>query len=141
MGLIIFCHINHNHSHPVDNVTDFTPLTDEDVYNLISRSSGKSCDIDPIPASLLKSTPCTIVLLIGSIINKSLSTGTFPMTWKKAVVKPLLKEPGLECIFKNYRPVLNLPSISKLIKRQQLNKYKTIVIEIIPHQHIKVHIR
>ena len=83
------------HSNPINNLTDFTPLTDEDVYNLICRSSGKSCELDPIPGSLLKSTACTLVLLIGNIINKSLSTGTFPMAWKRAVVKPLLKKPGL----------------------------------------------
>ena len=105
------------HSHPINNLTDFTPLTDEDVYNLICRSSGKSCELDPIPGSLLKSTQWTLVLLIGNIINKSLSTGAFPMAWKRAVVKPLLKKPGLECIFKNYRPVSNLPAISKLIEK------------------------
>ena len=101
------------HSHPIDNLTDFTPLTDEDVYNLICRTSGKSCELDPIPGSLLKSTAHTLVPLIGNIINKSLSTGAFLLAWKRAVVKPLLKKPGLECIFKNYRPVSNLPSISQ----------------------------
>ena len=105
------------HFHPINKFTDFAPLTDEDVYNLICRSSGKSCELDPIPDFLLKSTTCTLVLLIGNIINKSLSTGAFPMAWKRAVVKPLLKKPGLECIFKNYRPVSNLPTISKLIEK------------------------
>ena len=107
------------HFHLTDNLTDFTPLTDEDVYNLICRSRGKSCELDPIPGSLLKSTACTLVLLIGNIINKLLSTGVFLMAWKRAVVKPLLKKPGLECIFKNYRPVSNLSTISKLIEKQQ----------------------
>ena len=110
------------HSHPSDNLTNFTPLTDDDVYNLICRSSGKSCELDPIPGSLLKSTALTLVLLIRNIINKSLSTGTFPITWKKAVVKPLLKKPRLECIFKNYRPVLNLTSISKLIEKAAIKQ-------------------
>ena len=110
------------HSHPIDNLTDFTPLTDDDVYNLIHRSSGKSCKLDPIPGSLLKSTALNLVLLIGNIINRSLSTGTFLITWKKAIVKPLLKKPGLECIFKNYRPVSNLPSISKLIKKAAIEQ-------------------
>ena len=105
------------HFHLINNLTDFTPLTDEEVYNLISRSSGKSCELDPIPGSLIKSTTHTLVLLIGNIINKSLSTGAFPMAWKRAVVKPLLKKPGLECIFKNYSLVSNLPAISKLIEK------------------------
>ena len=107
------------HSHLINNQTDFTPLTDEDVYNLICRSSGKSCKLDPVPASFLKSIACTLVPLIGNIINKSLSTGAFPMAWKRAVVKPLLKKPRLECIFKNYRPVSNLLQSPSSLKRWQ----------------------
>ena len=110
------------HSHLINNLTDYTPLTDEDVYNLICRSNGKSCKLDPVPSSLLKSTARTLVLLIGNSINKSLSTGAFPVTWKRAVVKPLLKKPGLECIFKNYRPVSNLPAISKLIEKAAIKQ-------------------
>ena len=109
-------------SHPIVNLTDFTPLTDDDVYNLIHRSSGKFCELHLIPCSLLKSTALTLVPLIGNISNKSLTTGTFLITWKKAVVKPLLKKPGLECIFKNYRIVSNLPSISKLIKKAAIKQ-------------------
>ena len=82
------------HSHLTNNLTDFTPLTEDDVYNLICRSSGKSCKLDPIPGSLLKSMACTLVPLIKNIINKSLLTGTFPAAWKRAVVKPLLKKPA-----------------------------------------------
>ena len=44
------------------------------------------------------------------------------MVWKRAVVKPLLKKPGLECIFKNYRPVSNLPAISKLIEKAAIKQ-------------------
>ena len=44
------------------------------------------------------------------------------MAWKSAVVKPLLKKPGLECIFKNYRPVSNLPTISMLIKKAAIKQ-------------------
>ena len=49
------------HSPLINNLTDFTPLTEDDVYNLICRSSGKSCKLDPIPGSLLKSMACTLV--------------------------------------------------------------------------------
>ena len=36
--------------------------------------------------------------------------------WKRAIVRPLLKKPGLDRIFKTYRPVSNLNFISKLLK-------------------------
>ena len=110
------------HFHLINNLTDFTPRTEDDVYNLICRSSGKSCELDPIPGSLLKSTACTLVPLIKNIINKSLLTGTFPMAWKRAVVKPLLKKPCLDCIFRNYRPVSNLPAVSKLIEKAAIKQ-------------------
>ena len=125
MCWITFLHTNHNHT-PISSTTlpILHHLQEDDVYNLICRSSGKSCELDPIPDSLLKSTACTLVPLIKNIINKSLLTGTFPMAWKRAVVKPLLKKPGLDCIFKNYRPVSNLPAISKLIEKAS-NKTNT----------------
>ena len=110
------------HSHCINNLTDFRLLTEDDVYNLICRSSGKSCKLDPIPGSLLKSMACTLSPLIKNITNKSLLTGTFPMAWKRAVVKPLLKKPDLDCIFKNYRPVSNLPAISKLIEKAAIKQ-------------------
>ena len=44
------------------------------------------------------------------------------MVWERAVVKPLLKKPGLDCIFKNYRPVSNLPAISKLIEKAAIKQ-------------------
>ena len=109
-------------SHLIYNLIDFTPLTEDDVYNLICRSSGKSCELYPIPGSLLKSTARTLAPLIKNIINKSLLTGTFPMAWKRAVVKPLLKKPDLHCIVKNYRPVSNLPAISKLIEKAAIKQ-------------------
>ena len=44
------------------------------------------------------------------------------MAWKRVVAKPLLKKLGLECIFKNYRPISNLPAISKLIEKAAIKQ-------------------
>ena len=46
--------------------------------------------------------------------TKSLEAGLFPESWKEALVCPLLKKPGLDIIFKNFRPVSNLAFLSKL---------------------------
>ena len=40
--------------------------------------------------------------------------GYFPMDWKQALVKPLLKKPGLQAQFKNLRPISNIQFISKI---------------------------
>ena len=55
--------------------------------------------------------------VITRIINLSLQSGCFPLSWKEALVHPLLKKIGLEGTFMNFRPVSNLPFISKLAER------------------------
>ena len=50
--------------------------------------------------------------------NLSLSQGTFPSTFKFAVVSPLLKKLGLDANNPaNFRPISNLNNISKIIER------------------------
>ena len=52
----------------------------------------------------------------------SLANGEFCEDWKVAVVKPLLKNPSLDLINKNYRPISNLPFISKLVEKCMLKQ-------------------
>ena len=52
---------------------------------------------------------------IALLVNKSLTTGCFPAEFKEAIIRPLLKREGLDLSdLKNYRPVSNLPFLSKL---------------------------
>ncbi|MGL4877299.1 hypothetical protein, partial [Paraclostridium dentum] len=52
------------------------------------------------------------------IINLSLETGYVPQAYKVAVIKPLLKKPCLDPgVLTNYRPISNLPFISKIIEK------------------------
>ena len=60
--------------------------------------------------------------VITQIVNLSLTNGEFCKSWKVAVVKPLLKRHGLDLISKNYRPILNLPFISKLVEKCMLKQ-------------------
>ena len=60
-------------------------------------------------------------------MNSSISTSEFPDDLKKAVVKPTLKKDNADsdCL-KNYRPVSNLPVVSKILEKvvlQQLNEH------------------
>jgi len=54
---------------------------------------------------------------LSLLMNKSLADGCFPLVFKKAVVRPLLKRAGYASELKNYRPVSNLPFLSKLFER------------------------
>ena len=61
------------------------------------------------------------------IINTSLETGICPEAFKTAVVKPLLKKPNLDPnVLSNYRPISNLPFLSKVLEKvvfHQINNF------------------
>lgn len=109
------------------SLSTFQPLTIEQVEKLITASTNKSCDLDPLPTSFVKMEVKTLAPVICAIVNKSLETGDFPQMYKSAVVSPLLKKASLDPEeLKNYRPVSNLAFISKLIERvaaTQLQSY------------------
>lgn len=49
--------------------------------------------------------------------------GQFCRHWKIALVRPLLKKVGLELVSSNYRPVSNLPFISKIVEKCMLLQF------------------
>ncbi|MDF4386599.1 reverse transcriptase family protein [Vibrio parahaemolyticus] len=52
------------------------------------------------------------------MINISLLTGYVPQSFKVAVIKPLLKKPTLDPeVLANYRPISNLPFLSKILEK------------------------
>ena len=106
------------------HLTMFKQLTHADVKKLIMSSKTTSCDLDPIPTSLLKDHITILTPMITKMINLSLQTGEFPTEWKLAFVKPLLKKPGLATTLKNYRPISNLRFISKITERAVISQHK-----------------
>ena len=73
--------------------------------------------MDPAPATLLKQYTEILVPSIQCIINASLSQGSFTYSLKTAMLRPLLKKPILEPVFKNYRPVSHLGYLSKIVEK------------------------
>ena len=106
-----------------DTLSVFRPVSDDDVRRLLRNTSPKSCELDPLPTTLLYDFIESVLPFVTRIINDSLSCGIFPQMYKKAVVKPLLKKPSLDQnILKNYRPVSNLPFLSKVIEKVVLSQ-------------------
>ena len=100
---------------------NFTMLSVRDVKELIQNSALKSCPLDPMPSTLV--SKCEDLLpVLTKIVNSSLQSGCFPEIWKEAWVFPLLKKPGLDVIFMNFRPVSNLSFVFKLIERAVFNQ-------------------
>ena len=82
------------------------------------KSPDKSCELDPLPTWLLKECIDELLPLVTSIINASLETCYVPQDFKGALIRPLLKKTSLDPdILKNYRPVSNLPFISKVLEK------------------------
>ncbi|XP_044170355.1 uncharacterized protein LOC122947345 [Acropora millepora] len=108
--------------------SEFESLSDDEVYMLIKKAAKKSCLLDPMPTYLILQLLDVLLPVITTMINLSFNTGYFAHAWKEALVLPSLKKPGLDVAFKNFRPVSNLPYISKLSERAaacQLTQYMT----------------
>ena len=59
-----------------------------------------------------------MLLVITDIVNRSLDEALIPNSLKTALIIPLLKKTNLDTEdFKNFRPVSNLPFVSKLIEK------------------------
>ena len=103
----------------------FIPLTEREIKKLISDLNTTSSELDPIPTSLLKCHADVLLSYLTQLVNLSLEQGIFPVKYKQAIVRPLLKTVGLE--FSNYRPVSNLYFRSKLIQKAVLYRLNSHV--------------
>ena len=59
-------------------------------------SPSKSCNIDPLPTSLLKTSVAPLLPLLTDTMNKSISTGVIPHAFNVAQVSPKLKKACLD---------------------------------------------
>ena len=101
-------------------VSYVTPSTmdQSELTPIIMSYKTSTCIFDPIPSRLLKESFPLIADSILNIINTSLETGYVPQSFKYAVIKPLLKKPNLDPeLLVNYRPISNLPFVSKILER------------------------
>jgi hypothetical protein len=95
----------------------FSPTDVDELCKLLSKSSSKSCPLDPAPTWLIKQCPA-IVPILCKVINNSLSSGIVPASLKHALITPALKKSTLDRnLLKNYRPISNLPFVAKLTER------------------------
>ena len=89
---------------------------------IVQESSNASCRLDPVPTWLLKSCLDVLAPPITEMVDLSLLSGHVPENWRTAVIFPLLKKPGLDLVYKNFRPVSNLPFISKVVEKAALQQ-------------------
>lgn len=118
--------------HPEEQVasvelTEFKVMTESEVDRLINMSGLKSCELDPIPASVLKGCRELLLPVFTNIVNLSLQTAHVPSQFKDAMVRPKIKKASLDSEkYPSFRPISNLKFISKVTEKavaHQLNKY------------------
>ena len=111
-------------SEPSDIVlSDFQCQTVEAIREMITLGKKKSCILDPKPVTLLSACLDPLLPVITNMVN--LRTGYFANAWKTTVLHPLLKKPGLDLLFKNFRPIRNLQFVSKLTEGVVANQIQS----------------
>jgi len=126
-------------SHPLAAVmSTFRPVSVAEVNKAILASPNKTSPMDIIPITLLKRCSEELAVPICHLVNVSFSQGSFPSIFKTGLVTPLLKKPGLSTSdSKNFRPITNLSTISKVMERMALTQLKSAIVSspnFCPHQ-------
>ncbi len=99
-------------------LSHFRPTTENEIHKLLMSSPCKSCELDPFPTWLLKMCAGPTLPVLTRLVNTSLAEGYVDSSLKVARIRPLLKKSGMDAnILKNFRPVSNLPFVSKLLER------------------------
>ena len=116
----------------------YNSVTSQDIARLLARCPSKQCGLDPAPTWLIKDMSATTTPILAKLVNASLHSAIFPTSMKHALVTPIVKKHGLDpCILSSYRPISNLPFISKLLERvvtHQLTTYLNTNHLLPPHQ-------
>ena len=103
---------------PAPSLSELTPATGEEVCRTIRAMSNATCSLDPMPTPFVKQHLSVLAPLITRLVNASIGQGVVPKNLKSAVIEPGLQKPGLKTGEpSSYRPISNLPFISKVVER------------------------
>ena len=104
---------------------EFMLATTADTRRIVLQSSAKTCDLDPMPTSLLKGNIDLLAPILTDIINTSLATGVVPVDMKHVSVTPILKKRCLDVnSLTNYRPISNLSLVLKTLECYVANELR-----------------
>uniref|UniRef100_A0A3P9L8G6 Reverse transcriptase domain-containing protein n=1 Tax=Oryzias latipes TaxID=8090 RepID=A0A3P9L8G6_ORYLA len=96
----------------------FTVVSKTHIEKTLRGLSSSTCTLDPLLTALVKSVLPTVSPTITELVNISLQTGYIPPSLKTAVIRPTLKKPSLDAeVLANYRPISNLPFLSKVLEK------------------------
>ena len=85
-------------------MSNFTPVSNEDINDIIRSAPSKHCELDPLPTNIMKEHKDVLAYFITRIVNTSLNTGHFSEKLKEVILWPLIKNINLS----PYLPITNL---------------------------------
>ena len=92
-------------------------MTESKVRKIIAKSPTKICSLDRAPTWKVKDSVDELIPMVTILVNLSLQSAKVPDSMKQALVTLLLKKDDLDSeVLKNYRPVSNLPFLSKVLE-------------------------
>ena len=116
----------------------FRPVHPDEVLEIIRNlKNSKSSGLDEVDTYIVKLIAGDILPALTHVINLSIKEASFPTSWKRSKVIPLLKK-GDKLDPKNYRPVALLPILSKVLERAiflQLIQYLNTNSILHPNHH------
>ena len=68
-------------------MSDFRPITQDELLTIIKKTPTKSCQLDPIPTWLLKEHITSFLPTLTDIVNASLTSGVFPDVLRDATLE------------------------------------------------------
>jgi hypothetical protein len=101
---------------PLNSMTLHDTDSDEITHVIDSLKNTSATGWDGISTSLVKSAKNTLVPIIVHIFNLCLTSGTFPLAFKKALVHPVYKSGDRDSVG-NYRPISVLTTLSKILEK------------------------
>ena len=138
---------NDDHSEELHNFLEgkaipgfsLSEITEGDMRKIIKKMKGKrSCGLDWICGFTLKLAAPELIPEMTALINISIRSGKFYSKWKRSKVLPGYKSKGSKFDCKFYRPISNLPELSKIQERvvhNQLYDYLSSNHLIHPNHH------
>ena len=103
------------------NLPAFRNVTSDEIKRFILSAPSKTCILDSCPTGLLKECVDEVSPFIAHMVNESFEQGYVPRKMKEAIVTPIPKKPN-KIEFANFRPISNLPFLSKLMERIAVNQ-------------------
>jgi len=96
--------------------------------NKLKNDAAVGCD--GLSPRFLKACAVEIAPALSALLNRCLLEGKFPAVWKQAIITPIPKIPGTDCVHE-FRPISVLPVLSKVAEMWMKEKLAPYIVDTI----------